>query len=640
MKFSVCFIQCQHKLQLPHMNMPLFVPDLEAADCRVRCICVNAARLSELARLLSEQHFDLLAIEHMAPYGIVRRVKASSPDTKIVVGGNGFLDIFTKTEVDFGIVGAGRDSLRALVSALQGKMPIEEVPNLFYKRSTAEGSVIDCTAGTIDLSLTRELRPFTPMVDWEYLGFRGPTPALSERGAPPTLVADLGCPCRVKAPAGNEADLELHSTRYSFTDAARSRFAGLREQRLTGGCSFCTYGLYAGAPLNVTLELLLEQMTYLQETYGFDRFAIGSEQPFRFLQQLLQQTLERGLTLRQLRIRSRVEWVLRSQKTLREALEMAREKGFQIALWQVGFESFSDRHLSIYAKEQSVEQNIEAIHVLEKLAQDYEGYFASSVPSHGFLGNTAWTTPEDIEEQMLNLGPLPRCWRRAILGGPVKIFDELLPYAQRLKRDGLLVPRRDSRSGFRFADERTRLVERIREYYVRKSRKLTNAFFWRAALDAYWDFLGELVADLKSKDESLPHPERDLVRAKKLIDRKVDPILDAHRLYCRGARAESRHKFGEALQCYGEANQCLPENGAILAAMSRAAHELDKMSQAAGYAKMAVPLLEVDRRDYADDPNIDLLLAQCLARMGDLAQVGAYLRAGSLKRRCVMADGD
>ena len=173
MSFTVCFVQCQQKLQLPHMNMPLFVPDLRKIGCNVECFCLHAASLRLLSELLEGRRVDLLGLEHMAPYSIIRQVKALSPATRIVVGGNGFLDLFSKTEVDFAVAGAGRESIVALVAALREGAALTGVPNLFFKQREDDPMVIRCSERFTGLSLDRELLPYAPELDWTYRGFPG-----------------------------------------------------------------------------------------------------------------------------------------------------------------------------------------------------------------------------------------------------------------------------------------------------------------------------------------------------------------------------------------------------------------------------------------------------------------------------------
>lgn len=640
MKYRVCFVQCQQKLQLPHMNMPLFVRDLEALGCEVDCVCLSAHRIGLLEARLRERRVDLLGLEHMAPYGIVSRIKAVSPATRLVVGGHGFLDIFVKTEVDYAVVGAGRQALRSLVTALREHQALDSVPNLFFKRQEGERAAIDCTAPFEDLALEREIRPYAPHLDWNYLGLGGVIPPVAQRGDPPALVADLGCPCRARPLRPVDAPLLLGGARGVLSDRARSRLAGLAAQRQTGGCSFCTYGGYAATDLAPTLSLLLEQMAFLQERYGCQRFAIGSEAPFRFIIPLLQAAIGRGLALREVRLRSRVEWLLRHARELEEAIQLARRHRFVLVVWQVGFESFCDRHLDIYGKRQSVRENVAAVGLLEDLERRYTGWFTTPVSSHGFLGQTAWSGLAEVEEQMRQLAPLPRRWRRAILGGPVKLFDELLPYAGALRRDGLLVRRGHTRDGFRFQDGRMLLIESLRRHFLRRTRSVRDAFFWRGALDAYWDYLGALLPALRAEPRRNKEPARERRRRQRELDRCLAPILCSYRLFRQGMAAEARRRPDRAVAAYRAARRRLPQSGVVAAALSRASALLGRHAAAARCARSAVKLLERELRLHPEDPNVEILLAQCLRLLNEPERTAAHLTAGFAKRRAIMAGGE
>jgi len=640
--FTVMFVQCQEKRQLPHMNMPLFVPDLERAGCRVACVCLSQHRLDRLAGLLSEQRVDLLAMEHMAPYGVVRRVREASPHTRIVVGGNGFIDVFTKTDVDFGVVGAGRESLRRLVAALRGDGDLSRVPNLLFKRRDHGRDSIECSEVEVGLDPAAEVRPYAPELDWRYVGFGGDLPPLARRGAPPTIVTDFGCACRAGSSPAAPAGFSLSSASYLLSAAARARLARVEAQRSAGGCRFCTYGGYAIAPVNATVELALEQMSYLQERYGFDRFAIGSEEPFRFVLPLLRRALAAGITLRQVLLRCRVDWLLRFRGVLEESIRLARDTRFQLGIWQVGFESFSDRHLELYGKEQTVADNLEAIRLLDDLERRWEGWFATSVRSHGFLGSTPWTTVADLDEQLGVISGLPHRWRPALLGGPVKLFDELLPFSRQLEADGLLVRRAAGRNRFRFQDDRVRVYEQVRATFSRRCRPLADGFFRRVALDAYLEVARALVAELSTADASLALHERRraLARGVAATEARMRPILAASRAYSRAGALEASGSYLQALEGYRHAHRLLPGHGAILAAMSRAAHAHGRLGWARRYARLAIPPLEAEQERHPHEPAIDLLLAQCLARVGDRGRAAQHLGRGAAKRRAVLVGGD
>ncbi len=635
MTFSVGFVQCQQKLQLPHMNMPLFMPDLRAAGCETSALCLNAARPGAAEAFFREHAFDLIGIEHMAPHGLIRRLRAWSPSSRLVVGGHGFLDVFAKTDVDFAIQGAGRDGLRRLVEALRGNAPLSEAPNLLYKRRDGAHVAIDASDATVGLSLDRELRPYAPEVDWVCAGFAGPPPPLDRRGAPPTLVADLGCPCRARNPPGEPAAFALASSAFPLTDRARARLAALAAQRLSGGCSFCTYGGYAAAGLEPTLSLLLEQMEFLQERYGFQRFCVGSEAPFRFLVPLMRRAAERGIAVRHWRLRCRVDGLLRGERALREAIALAREQRGTLAIWQVGFESFCSRHLERYAKGQTVRQNLDAARLLDALERDHAGWFSSPVGSHGFLGSTAWSTLDDLAEQRAQLATLSRRWRRAILGGPVKLFDELLPYTLALERDRLLARRAGTRDGYRFQDPRIRTVERARRQLQAKLRRLPDSFFWRSALDAYWEYLPELLDDLRV---SAPDAAGWTARRRAALDRRLEPIRSAYRHYRTGVRQEARGRLSEAQRSYRAARRRQPENGLIEAALFRVAQARNRTAHALEHARAAIPLLENERARNPEDPRPYTLLASCHTALGDPARAAERLREGFARRRAIVAD--
>lgn len=635
MSFAVGFIQCQQKRQLPHMNMPLFMPDLRAAGCETAALAVNAARPNAAEAFFRERSFDLIGIEHWAPHGLIRRLRAWAPSARLVVGGHGFLDVFAKTDVDFALQGAGREGLRRLVEALREHAPLDGVPNLLYKRRDGSRRVLDASEATVDLSLDRELRPYAPEIDWATAGFSGPTPPLDRRGSPPTLVADLGCPCRARTPRGDPASFALASSPYPLTDRARVRLAALAAQRLSGGCSFCTYGGYAAAPLEPTLALLLEQMEFLQRRYGFQRFCIGSEAPFRFLLPLMRRAAERGLAVRHWRLRCRVDGLIRGEGVLREALALARDQRCTLAVWQVGFESFSDRHLERYAKRQTVRQNLEAARLLDSLEREFAGGFSSPVGSHGFLGSTAWTTMDDLAAQREQVARLPRRWRRAILGGPVKLFDELLPYARDLERDRLLARRRDTRDGYRFRDPRVLTVERARRHLLGKLRRLPDSFFWRSALDAYWEHLPELLGELRGSD---PEAAGWSPRRRAALDRRLAPILSAYRHYRAGALREARGRLGEAQRAYCAARRLQPENGLIEAALFRVAQARNQAARARGHARAAILRLEFERERSPEDPRPPALLAPCYAALGETERAAECLREGFALRRAIVAD--
>ena len=124
------------------------------------------------------------------------------------------------------------------------------------------------------------------------------------------------------------------------------------------------------------------------------------------------------------------------------------------------------------------------------------------------------------------------------------------------------------------------------------------------------------------------------------IDRRIQPIFNAQTRFNGGARLEARGRLPDALEAYRGARRIMPHNGTIHAALGRTAHSLGRNALARRYSRTAVRLLEEEQARHPEDPNIDILLAQCLARLGEKDRAEAHLRAGFFRRRSFIADGD
>jgi len=464
--FKVGFLQSQISKCLPHMNMPLFVKDIKDLGCKVDCMCVNKDNLEELIKYSKDQKFDLLAIDYMF-YSIIARIKKISPHTKIVVGGKGFFDIFFKTEIDFGIIGAGRKSILMLVDVLKNDQDLSQIPNLFFKYRKKEVNIIDYSGKDISFDLKTELFPYAPYLKWKYFGFKNnEDEPINKMGDPPTVIAEFGCPYRSNQQKSNYSNIDLGLSNCIITNKAKKRLNKLFNERLSGGCTFCSYGVYVSLPVKQTNDYLISQMWYLQKEYGFDKFSIGSEYPFRFLINLINRIFEEKTRLKQINIRSRVDWLLKSEKKLIKALDLAVKLGFKIVIWQLGFESFNQKHLDLYNKKQLVEENLKAIKLLDNLEKKYGENFSNLIDSHGMLGITPWTKIEDIIEESKILKQLPPHWQNPQfskimpLREPMIIYDRFLPIYEKLKNEGLLIRNNNSYDGFKIMDSDVRMLHK------------------------------------------------------------------------------------------------------------------------------------------------------------------------------------
>ena len=627
--FAVCFVQTQARRELPHFNMPLFVRDLERLGCTVHCLCLHAAHLLE--EFLASHRVDLLGLEATTPHGLVKRVRRASPATRILVGGNSFLELFAKTEADYAIAGAGREAVKELVRALMGAGELSRVPNLFLRHD--DRVTLDFTGIVREPSPAEELIPYEPELNWTYLGFPEPKGTSQQPAAPPTVIADFGCPCRTRRATPEE--VSLLTPRVGLTDRARRRLAELQAERRTGGCTFCTYGRFRGAPQETAVGLVVEQMCYLQSTYGFRRFAVGSEAPFRFLEPLLGAAKNAGIVIDQLFLRTRVDWLLRDEAALRGAIARAKTSRLQLVVWQVGFESFCQSSLDQFGKNHPLEMNLRAIALLDELERAHPGTFATPVRSHGFLGSAPRTSLKELDAELELVGRLPARWRCAALGGPVKLYDEMLPFCLDLRGRGLVEPRTGALHSYRYADDRVALLEEARRDAASIVGTGADAMLWGLALDRAIGGLRRLAASLLRRKKSLSEEARKRLRAesKQRLCRDLRELARGRTQYRRGRRLEAKKSLQPAAKAYEAALRHLGPNGPVLAALARVEFALGDRGRAERLARKAIPLLESHCDLVPDDPAVELELAKCHAMLGDSERAGERVERAMAKGR-------
>ncbi len=475
--FSVCFLQCQVSMDLPHMNMPLFVDDLRGIGCAVDCACVAQSRFSAAVPYLARKNYRVIFFDYLFPAGFINALQRRFPRSVFVTGGHGCLDVFLKSAARFAVVGAGRKSVVSLVRSLKDGGDPRGVANTFFKRRAAGRTVIDHSGVDRPFMLAKELFPYRPQLEWEYLGF--PRSAESAKGSeeytPAPLVADFGCPCRSNSVRGSASCVRLPEG-YHFSARASARIAAIIRER-SSGCSFCTYPGFASCGVTATVDALMKQLTFLYRRYGYQRFAINSEQPFGLLLPFLRRITSSGLPVSQLNIRSRVSWLLGHAGVLREAAQLAQRSGLQLVVWQVGFESFLQQDLDLYRKNVTVQDNLTALRLLDRLAADYPGHFSHH--SHGFIAVHPWTRLEDIKKQLA----LMRRFRAERFAFPayhtrLSLYDPFLPIYQRIRDAGLLIRRKQGIDGYRCVDSRISrflsLAVKLESFLSRSCRGLAD----------------------------------------------------------------------------------------------------------------------------------------------------------------------
>ena len=431
------------------MNMPLFVNDIKALGCSFECICAARNKLRDLIKYLKKKQFDLFAVDYTFPIMFLNELKELFPKSKFVIGGSGFLDTFLKSVIDFAVIGAGRQSFLGLVKALKNKSDISIIPNLFFKTKKNNRTFIDYSGKNVNFDLKRELFPYHPFLKWKYIGFT----RRDKVADPPTIIAEFGCAYRSRKLNHNYDNLSKGAlSRNTFSLKARKRIMDLFQERMRGGCSFCTCaGTHVFLSVKETVACLMEQVRFLQKTYRFKSFVIGSENPFRFIEQLIHRMLKENINIKILAIRSRVDWVNKNKRKLLKIVSLAKKNNFIISLQQLGFESFIQNDLDIYNKGYRVTENFKAVELIRKLKDIAPRNFQDG--GHGFIGINPWITLRDLEKYCKSAKHMQFLFDLFHFGNGLVLYDSCLPIYQKLKKDGLLIEHKTDLDRWRFKDK-------------------------------------------------------------------------------------------------------------------------------------------------------------------------------------------
>ena len=447
--FRIAFLQCQIVKELPHMNMPLFVEDIKELGCSFECVCASRGKLGGLIKHLKKNKFDLIAVDYTFPILFLNQLKDLFPKSKFVLGGNGFLDTFLKSKIEFAVIGAGRKSFLGLVKALKNKNSFSNIPNLFFKIKKNNRIFIDYSGKDLGFDLRRELFPYRPFLKWKYIGFTKNDLVTD----PPTIIAEFGCSYRSGRLNHSYDNLPVAMpSRETFSAEAGKRVMDLFGERMRGGCSFCTCpGKHVFLPVKETVDCLIEQARFLQKTYRFKSFTIGSENPFRFLKQFIYRMAQENISIEMLAIRSRVDLVNKNKNLLLNIIETAKKNNFMISLQQLGFESFLQSDLDIYNKGYKIRENHKAVELIRKLKSIAPDNFLDG--GHGFIGINPWITLEELKKYSESAGNMQFFYDLFGFGNGLVLYDSCLPIYQKLKKDGLLVEYKSDLDRWRFKDK-------------------------------------------------------------------------------------------------------------------------------------------------------------------------------------------
>lgn len=447
----IAVIQCElsHLHTPPHIGPSLIVQELETRGHAVRRFFVHVTRLEELADELLAAEIELCAIDSIFPLDVVRRWKQRLGSVPVVVGGLNGLPLFEQAPLEFVILGPARQAVAALAAALPGdgdrEARLDAVPNLLYRIApiSLESSIESSTA-TSAWSLESEIFPYAPPLDWEYRGPSGRHPMADRLGV--SLLPEFGCPYQTRAPLPAAcADDAIALRPKAFRERAWQR---VRELYLddVAACTFCVfrYQPFTPGPTRVGVEAMMAQVDHLWPL-GVRSFAIQSENPFRFVEPLLEAMRARGWRPEEIRLRSMVSVLKAQEAQIEEVLRRAAASGVNISITQVGFESFVDRTLGLFHKGVTSHENRRIARFLRRLDRAADGRIRT-IHGHGLILFDPWTTLEELETNLDAIETDAPFLKRAVsLEAKLYLYSPYAPIARVVRQAGLL-----TRSAYEF----------------------------------------------------------------------------------------------------------------------------------------------------------------------------------------------
>ena len=277
-----------------------------------------------------------------------------------------------------------RQPLLDLVLALRDGTDLRQVPNLqmdllgFGPIASAHVEPYPATP--------QSLRPFCPIVGVQVLGelrdLDGKIPPIRK-----TLDTNTGCPFSDPVQRNVEfADVDLSDSDITLK-----------------GCAFCFMGGdYRALPVPQTVQVHIEQIAYYQAHLPhLAEVILRDQSALRYLPQLLQTAIDKGLKPLGFLLPGRGDAILRFGPQLRQAAEIAHKSGFWFTIHLIGFESFSQPQLDLYNKGVTVAEYAEALKQMRELHRQYPDSFAlHKYGASSFILFNPWTTLQDLRDNV------------------------------------------------------------------------------------------------------------------------------------------------------------------------------------------------------------------------------------------------
>ncbi len=432
-KINVLFLQLEVIPNCPpHMGMCLFINDLQKKGINCTAYIINSGCVDDIIPLIREGDYSLICLESIFTVDTVRPILEQFPHIPVLAGGINAVSLLFHTNIKYAIFGPGRKAISAFIDQYFGAGDFSAVPNLFFK----DGDRILYSGRTEHWNLKEELFPYRPFLAWQYLGpQRNPTASFNDV----SIIAGTGCLYSSSTASSHAFNIRdtVRGLGYNISDEALKRLEEIYNRK-NHGCSFCIfqYQEHTSFPVSETVELLLKQALYLYETHKVTSFQVQTENPLLFLDSFISALLKKEIPLQKISIRTRANLLLMHKNMLLKCLDMARENHFYLSIEQVGFESFYDDDLLRFNKKVDAKLNIEVLHLLRDINNEYGENVGIDV-GHGIILFHPWTTLESIAENLKLMSQYNDVFPRLYLGSLI-LYSEFLPIYRQITEEKLV----------------------------------------------------------------------------------------------------------------------------------------------------------------------------------------------------------
>ena len=415
----------------PHMGMCLFMDDLSKSGVNCDTYIINADYIDEIIPLIRKGNYSLICLDSVFTIEIIALLEKEFSHIPIIVGGINALALLVHTNIQYAVFGPGRAAISAFIQEFYGSKNFHTVPNLFFKN----GNQILYSGETQHWDLTRELFPYVPFLDWQYIGpDRNPKANYIDI----SIVAGTGCPYANSTLSSSHFAINdiFNELGYKASDAALQRLEEIFNRK-RHGCSFCIfqYQEFTSHSAEDTIELLFKQALHLYKKYQTTSFHIQTENPLPFLYGFITALLNSNIRLQKLSIRTRPDLLLLHRDKLKSCLALARDNDFHLSIEEIGFESFADDDLNTFNKNTDSTINRDALKLLQDVKKDFGKHVSVDV-GHGIILFHPWTTLKSLTENLQFISKNTDIFPQLFLGSLV-LYSEFLPIYPKITREGL-----------------------------------------------------------------------------------------------------------------------------------------------------------------------------------------------------------